>query len=69
MVFGALVPFVAYMLSAGAGLVIGSAPLARLALYGATSVAVGTVLAIVAAIYPAVVAARMVPADALRTNV
>jgi len=69
MLLGFLVPFVAYMLSAGVALLVNSAPYGRLALYGLASVAVGTVLAIVAAIYPAVVAARMVPADALRTNV
>jgi hypothetical protein len=69
MLFGFLVPFVAYMLSSGTSLLLASAPFARLALYGVLSIAVGTALAIVAAIYPAVVAARMVPADALRTNV
>lgn len=66
---GFVVPFLAYMLSAGMGLVFGSAPFAGLLLCGGFSVLVGTVLAIVAAIYPAVVAAKMVPADALRTNV
>ncbi|NLF19502.1 MAG: ABC transporter permease [Lentisphaerae bacterium] len=66
---GFVVPLLAYMLSAGVGLVMASAPFATLALCGLGSVLVGTALAIVAAIYPAVVAARMVPADALRTNV
>lgn len=66
---GCLVPLVAYMLSAGARVLLSCAPFPRLAWYGAMSVGVGTALAIVAAIYPAVVAARMVPADALRTNV
>lgn len=68
-IMGFIVPFVAYMLSAGVGLLLASTPLGLLALYGAGSVTVGTLLAIVAAIYPAVVAAKMVPADALRTNV
>ena len=66
---GFLVPFVAYMLSAGMELLLRSAPAGWLALCGLGSVLAGTVLAIIAAIYPAVVAARMVPADALRTNV
>ena len=66
---GFLVPFVAYMLSAGVGLLLHSAPVGWLVLCGLGSVLAGTVLAILAAIYPAVVAARMVPADALRTNV
>jgi ABC-type antimicrobial peptide transport system permease subunit len=66
---GFLVPFVAYLLSTGVGLLLHSAPFGWLALCGLGSVLAGTILAIVAAIYPAVVAARMVPADALRTNV
>lgn len=66
---GFLVPFVAYMLSAGVDLLLRSAPTGWLALCGLGSILAGTLLAIVAAIYPAVVAARMVPADALRTNV
>lgn len=68
-VLGFTVPFLAYMLSAGMGLVFRSAPFGQLALCGLLSVLVGTVLAILAAVYPAVVAAKMVPADALRTNV
>ncbi len=66
---GFLVPFLAYMLSAGASLLVRSTPFLQLVIYGLASIAAGTFLAIVAAIYPAVVAARMVPADALRTNV
>jgi hypothetical protein len=66
---GFLVPFVAYMLSTGVGLVLHSAPAGWLALCALGSVLAGTILAIIAAIYPAVVATRMVPADALRTNV
>ncbi|NOY80049.1 MAG: FtsX-like permease family protein [Kiritimatiellaeota bacterium] len=68
-ILGFLVPFMAYMLSAGASLLVHSTPFLQLAIYGLASIAAGTGLAIVAAIYPAVVAARMVPADALRTNV
>ena len=66
---GFVVPFVAYMLSSGVALLFESTPFLHLTGCGAGSIAVGTVLAIVAAIYPAVVAAKMVPADALRTNV
>lgn len=68
-ILGFLVPFMAYILSAGAGLLIRSTPFSQLFLYGLASIAAGTILSIVAAIYPAVVAARMVPADALRSNV
>lgn len=68
-VLGFIVPFIAYMLNSGVKLVMESTPFLHLTGLGAGSVAVGTVLAIVAAIYPAVVAAKMVPADALRTNV
>jgi ABC-type antimicrobial peptide transport system permease subunit len=66
---GFVVPFVAYMLNSGVELLFASTPFLHLTGCGAGSIAVGTVLAIVAAIYPAVVAAKMVPADALRTNV
>jgi len=68
-VLGFLVPFMAYILSAGAGLLIRSTPFSQLFVYGLASIAAGTLLSIVAAIYPAVVAAKMVPADALRSNV
>ena len=66
---GFVVPFLAYMLSTGVFLLLHSTPYGHLFGYGIASLLAGTVLAIVAAIYPAVVAARMVPADALRTNV
>jgi len=66
---GFLVPMVAYMLSAGVALLLHSTPFGTLALCGCMSTVVGTILAIIAAIYPARVAAKMVPADALRTNV
>lgn len=66
---GFLVPFVAYLLSSGAALLIASTPFPALVVAGVESVLAGTVLAILAAIYPARVAAKMVPADALRTNV
>jgi hypothetical protein len=66
---GFLVPFVAYMLSSGVTLLIASTPFSTLFVSSLESVLAGTVLAILAAIYPARVAAKMVPADALRTNV
>jgi len=69
MLLGFLTPFIAYMLSSGIALVLRSMPVLEITTYGVASVFAGTVLAIVAAIYPAFVAARMVPADALRTNV
>ncbi|MBN2450700.1 MAG: ABC transporter permease [Lentisphaeria bacterium] len=68
-VLGFLVPLCAYMLSAGMGLLLAGMPLAWLLLCALASVGIGTLLSIIAAIYPAVVAAKMVPADALRTNV
>ena len=66
---GFLVPFLAYMGSAGVSLLLDSTPFGVLFFSGLESMLAGTVLAIVAAIYPARVAAKMVPADALRTNV
>jgi len=68
-ILGFVVPFIAYMLSSGVLLLMDSTPFVELVWYGAGSTFAGTVLAIIAAIYPAVVAAKMVPADALRTNV
>jgi ABC-type antimicrobial peptide transport system permease subunit len=68
-ILGFLVPFVAYMLSSGVGLLLASTPFLRLCGSGVESMLAGTILSIVAAIYPARVAAKMVPADALRTNV
>jgi len=68
-VLGFVVPFVAYMLSTGVVMLFASTPFVHLFWCGVQSVLSGTVLSIVAAIYPATVAARMVPADALRTNV
>lgn len=66
---GFLVPFIAYLMSSGIALLFASTPFLSLLVSGMESVFAGTVLAIVAAIYPARVAAKMVPADALRTNV
>ncbi len=66
---GFVVPFIAYLLSSGIALLFASTPFLSLLVSGMESVFAGTVLSIVAAIYPARVAAKMVPADALRTNV
>ncbi len=68
-VLGFLTPFLAYMLSAGALLLLHSTPFLQIGIFALESLLAGTILAIVAAIYPARVAAKMVPADALRTNV
>jgi len=68
-ILGFLVPFSAYMASSGISLLFASTPFLQLLLAGVASMLAGTVLAIIAAIYPARVAAKMVPADALRTNV
>lgn len=59
----------AYGMTYGLGLVLGSLDVLPLLLSAAGSVAAGVLLSMVAAIYPASYAARMVPADALRSNV
>ncbi len=67
--FGLLFAAILYALSYGWGLVFGSLPV--LPLLGAMVIclAAGIIASILAAIYPAGVASRMVPADALRTNI
>lgn len=66
---GALLPMIAYGFTYRFTLVFGSMPYPLLLLTGLASVIVGTLLAMVAAIYPAHFASRMVPADALRSTV
>jgi len=68
---GALFAALAYTGIYGLALTTRSAygQLSSLALYAAAAVAAGMVLSVVAAIYPASVASRMVPANALRSNV
>jgi ABC-type antimicrobial peptide transport system permease subunit len=68
---GALFSICVYVFTYGAGLTAVSFAqgLGRLAAYAALSLAAGVILSVLAAIYPASVASRMVPADALRTNV
>jgi hypothetical protein len=68
---GMLFSLAVYGVTYGPALVISSvaASSGRLALYFAGSLLAGVILSVIAAIYPAGVASRMVPADALRSNV
>jgi hypothetical protein len=68
-VVGALIPWVAYGLLFGFPLMLEAVSFGELLGIAAASVAGGTIMAMLAAIYPANFAARMVPATALRTNV
>ena len=68
-IFGALFAVVAYSFTYGFGLVVGSLDVPTLLLYFLSSLVAGIVLSVVAAIYPAKFASRMVPATALRSNV
>jgi ABC-type antimicrobial peptide transport system permease subunit len=67
--FGFVFAAAAFMLTYGGGLVLTTLSPGRLLLYFVASVAAGVVLSIVAAIYPASLASRMVPATALRSTV
>jgi len=66
---GVVFSLLAYSLTYGSGLVIGSLAVGQLILYILLCLCVGVVLSVVAAFYPARFASRMVPAHALRTNV
>ncbi len=66
---GALFPLLAYAFTFSFSLVFGSLDYGQLALSSLASLVVGTLLSIVAAIYPAQFASRMLPAMALRSNV
>lgn len=68
-IFGALVPLLMYGFSFGFAQVLCSLNWPQLLLYALFSIAVGIVLSAVAAMYPARFASRMVPSDALRSNV
>jgi len=68
-VLGAVFSLVAYGITYGGALVLGSLPVSSLLLYGLGGVVAGVVLSIVSALYPARVAAGMVPAMALRSTV
>ena len=68
-ILGALLPLVAYGFVYRFDLVFGTLPYGGLLLAAGAAAVVGTLLAVVAAIYPARFAARMVPASALRSTV
>lgn len=68
-IFGAIFAIVIYIITYGAGLVLSSMPIGAVLLYGLYSVIAGVVLSIISALYPARVAAAMVPATALRSTV
>jgi hypothetical protein len=66
---GALLSFTGYGLTFGFGLITSALGYGALLAAAGACVAGGTLLAMLAAIYPANFAARMLPASALRTNV
>ena len=66
---GAAFALAAYSFLYGPALVFGALPGGALALCALGGLAAGVVLSVVAAIYPARVAAAMVPAHALRSNI
>ncbi len=66
---GGLLSFVVYGASYQFGLVMESMPFGLWIVSGLASVVAGTLLSVLAAIYPATFAARMVPASALRSTV
>ena len=68
-VAGTLFSVVAYSITYGFGLVLESLNPLRLLLYMAVCVLVGMVLAVVAALYPARFASKMLPAHALRSEI
>jgi len=68
-ILGALFSFLFHGAVYGFGLVIASLPLGWILLSLAACMAVGVLLSVLAALYPASVASAMVPATALRSNV
>ena len=68
-VAGALFAIVIYTFTYGASLVFGSLPLLAVLAFAGCSVVAGVVLSVIAALYPARVAAAMVPATALRSTI
>jgi hypothetical protein len=66
---GALLTMIVYGFTYSFPLVFGSISYGWLALAGGSSIVAGTILAIMAALYPAGFASRMVPATALRSTV
>lgn len=68
-VLGIVFSIALYGFTYGYGAILASTDYATLAMYVAAGTAAGVAFSIIAAIYPASVASRMVPANALRTNV
>ncbi len=68
-VAGVLVAVVIYSITYGAALTVGALAPGTLTVYVLGAIVAGVVLSIVAAIYPANFASRMLPAHALRSNV
>jgi hypothetical protein len=68
-VVGVLFSTVAYAMTYGLGLVVGSLDLVRLAGYFLSCTVLGVLLAVAAALYPARFASRMVPSHALRSEI
>ena len=68
---GMLFSMLAYCFTYGVGLTVASlvSRVETLLVYYPSSVAIGVVLSLLAALYPAQVAAKMIPAVALRSNV
>jgi hypothetical protein len=66
---GTILPLVAYGFTYRFALVLGAMPYGWLSVMALGAVAAGTCLSVVAAIYPANFASRMVPASALRSTV
>jgi hypothetical protein len=66
---GAFLPMIAYSFVFRFGLVFGAMPYGTLFVAAVAAVVVGTLLAVLAAIYPARFASKMVPASALRSTV
>lgn len=69
MIVGTVIPLLIYGWIFGFALMLGEISYLRFALACVGCVVVGTMLSMIAAIYPANFAARMVPASALRSNV
>lgn len=66
---GAILAICVYAITYGGALVFGSLPLLTVLLFGGLSILAGVILSVIAALYPARVAAAMVPATALRSSV
>ena len=66
---GALSTMIIYSFTYSLAVVFGSMAYGRLALAGLAAIVIGSILAMLAALYPAQVASRMVPAAALRSTV